>query len=449
MASFSERRARRLAEQEGQVDAPAIDSDIELGISHSPMVDLEVAHDINPETNYIAEARERAMGSDYVPYDRQAIADEYGIDFDDIPDVAEGIVETTTQVKDYARGVQLSYRQASLGMEKGRIGSRMKAGTATAADAKRLEEINKETSELQKEVEGKPFVATSFGTLAPYLLNSAREGGEGALWGAMIGGTLGGVAGNFIPGFQFLPEEAITVPGGAAFGAKIGSMWKATKDISDIEGGTAFLEFTEMGMDDNKAAIASDIIGLGSGLLEMAQFKMLKRLLPGKDALVNSAVAKAAQKVLSNNIAGRAATKAVGVAVPEAGVETLQEFWGNVVSIAATEIQPELDKTDLGPEGAKEYFDRLTEGLVETFATTVVGFGVAAIPGVGVDVATSRGKSLKSEETSPGVNLVTNQEDNDVDVTDVEQVQDVRPTVSRLLGVEEDTTEEGMSISNG
>jgi hypothetical protein len=357
---------------------------------------------------------------------KQEIADQLGIDVDDIPDPTSGL-EDLGKIKDYAKGVKVAYQFADMSMEMGRIGSRMKQGKATDVDHARMDELKEIQKRMQKDMQEAPFVAKSFGQLAPFLVNSAVKGGKGALVGAMIGGTGAAVLGQLGPQAA-IPEEAATIPAGTIAGAKIGAMFNSVKDIADIEGGLAYVDMLDMGMDPKKAAIASDVVGLGSGLLEMAQFKMLKRLLPGSDKMASSAVSKAVMKVLRDNAGTKAVAKVAGAAVPEAGVETVQEFWNNVVTTAATEIRSDLDKTDLSPQSKEEYVRRLSEGLVETFATTVTGFGIAALPGVATNMVLGKGK--KAQSNGDGIHLVTNREPtNSPSPTDIKG----RPSVENLI----------------
>jgi hypothetical protein len=366
------------------------------------------------------------------PEERLIIAHELGIDPEDVPD---GEARDRATLAEHAKGVKYSYQMADLGMEKGKLGSKIKKGTATPEDFERLEEINGDMKNIQDEVNASPFVAKSFGTLAPFLVESAEKGGKGALTGGMIGGTMAFILGQMGPQAA-APEEILTVPGATAIGAKIGATFSSTSNIADIEGGSAYLDFVEMGMDKDKAALASDFVGTGSGLLEIAQFKMLKRLLPGSDKIASSAVARAVQKVMTQNRAGRGVAKLAGASLPEAGVETVQEFWNNVVEVAASEINSDLDKTDLSPKDRAEYVERLTEGLVETFAMTATGVGVAAVPGASVDVIMG-GKAKHAVKTDPGMTLIPSHKNDKTTDVRTTSSEDGNPTVNDLMGVNE------------
>jgi hypothetical protein len=409
----------------------------------------------NPENDYMGTPIS-TMGisqGNITDEERLIIAHELGVDLEDVP---TGPAKDRASIKDHVRGVKFAYRHADLGMEMGKIGSKMKRGTATEADTQRLEEIRKEMATIYDEVKKAPFVAGSFGQLLPFLVESAEKGGKGGLTGAMVGGVTGAAVGNLIPGAIALPEELLTGTGGAIVGSKIGSMWAATSNIADIEGGSAYLEFLEMGMDKDKAALASDVIGLGSGLLEMAQFKMLKRLIPGSDKMVNGAIARAIKKATANSRAGRATARLAGTSIPEAGVETVQEFWANVVELAASEINPELDKTDLSPKSKEEFMTRLTEGLVETFAVTATGIGVTAVPGVSFDLIHSGGNKKAAVKAEPGITLVpAHNTDKDLNLNDRTDASG-NPNVKTLFGLDgKETTEatpenpgDGVALSN-
>ena len=129
--------------------------------------------------------------------ERQIIAKQWGVDIDDVP---RGNQKDRASIKDHVRGVAYSYRHADLGMEMGKIGSKIKQKTATKEDRARLAEIRKEMESIYADVKKSPFVAGSFGTLLPYLVESVEKGGKGALTGGMIGGITGVALGNLIPG---------------------------------------------------------------------------------------------------------------------------------------------------------------------------------------------------------------------------------------------------------
>jgi hypothetical protein len=459
MASLEERLAQLRGEQEGGSDAtqtggaPATDSPVtleqrlaQLRGSTSKVLDLDPNEPLPDMSEDLPDLTEHNPADDDIMLatteQRQAIADQLGIDIDDIP---TGPARMSRQINEYGRGVRLSYNSAKLGMEKGRIGSKMKRGTATDSDLKRLEEIDRQTSLLAKEVKDSPYVAKSFGTLAPFLLESGIKGGQGGLVGGMVGGSLAFLLGQLGPQAA-LPEELLTVPAGTLAFMKIGAMFNSVSNIADIEGGSAFLEMKEMGMDPKKAAVASDFVGLGSGLLEMAQFKLLKRLLPGSDKMATSVVAQAITKVMKNSRLAKGPAKLASATIPEAGVETLQEFWKNVVEVVATDIQSELDKTDLSPQSAKEYKEALTKNLWDTFAMTATGFAVAAFPGVAVDVAMGGNKNT-TVKGDDGVTFVAPDRKTEPDVRTVAP-GDSRPTVNNLMGVADVTPDEADITEN-
>jgi len=416
-------------------------------------VELLPSHKSTP----ISRAKERARGNVYDAAKRQQIADDLGIDVEDIPAPVQALKDASDFIYDSAKGVKYSYDMADMGMAEGRIGSRMRRGVDTPEDARRLKELAEKKKAIQAEVEKSPFLAKSFGTLAPFLVNSAKKGGEGALIGGTVGAGVAFLAGQVVPGAALLPEEVLTAPALTALGSKIGASFASVNDIADIEAGSSYLEFINMGMDKEKAGLASDVIGLGSGMLELAQFKLLKRLLPGQDKLVSGVVGRAIKQVMQNNAATRAAAKFGGAIVPEASIETAQEFWKNVNELAARNLATELDQKDLSTGTIQEAQALLGKGLKETFVTTLAGFGVAAIPGAAVnftsDVRSSSGADKSSAvKTSEGVTLVPAHDVATPDATDVTPGR-TKPTVSTLMGEEKIQTEpkedgEGKVVSN-
>lgn len=296
---------------------------------------------------------------------------------EDLPEMEEGM-----RVTQYIPAFSRAYKMATLNMEKGRIGQRVRYGKATPADMERIKAIDAEQGNIYAKLKGSPFEAKAFGTVAPFIANSAIEGGKGALIGAMLFG--GGTALASFLGPQAAaagPASPVTVPIAAGVGAKLGSALWATKDIAAIEQGSAYLEMIDMGIEPERAALFADIYAMGSAGAEVAQFKILRKLLPGGDKLAKTLLAKSLRKVLGNSTAARAGARMLGTAAKETGVETGQEFFGNVVKTMAAEFNDAVEGTGIAPQTAEQYWNELTKGLGETAATTFVGMGVAgAVP---------------------------------------------------------------------
>ena len=364
------------------------------------------------------------------------------------------IEEISPELEGSRQGAVASYEMAERAMEAGRIGKRRRMGTATKGDLHRLEEIKAEDAKVAKLAEENPRMLRAMSNLAPFLVNSAVKGGKGAMVGSMLGAGLAGIAGNLVPGFTLFPEEAFTIPVGAKVGATIGASFGAVSDISDIEGGMAYNEFLEMGMDEDKAKVASDAVGLGSGLLELAQFKMLKRLVPGADKVITGAFGRAVTKVMGQNSVAKATGGLVGTAVPEAGIEALQEFWGNVVEEVARDINSSGDLKDLSSEDWTEVKDNLKKGVFDTFVDTALGFGGLGLPTAAANVAIQ--STNQALEGTSNVNVETSEPGVTVSVPDNSRQTPIRQeatatnSVESLLGVDgqDGSTPPGVSVSN-
>jgi len=286
----------------------------------------------------------------------------------------------------YPKAISTSWNLATLNMERGRIGRRFRYGKETKEDISRLTEINTKLKQLQDQSQNDPYEAKAFATIAPFILNSAIKGGKGALYGATIFGVGALILGNATP-LVAVPEEVVTVPLAMAAGAKIGASFTSVNDLVEIEQGSAYLDLLEAGIEKNVAGYASSVYAVGSGVLELAQYKLLKYLVPGGDKLARNVVVSAIRKVVRNNAAAKFGAQIGIVTLGESGVETTQEFTNNVVELAAKFANDKLYGTDLSPETKEKYISELTKNLKETFLMTATGFGITALPGASINLA--------------------------------------------------------------
>jgi hypothetical protein len=290
-------------------------------------------------------------------------------------------------IDQWTDGVMISYDLADIEMQKGKIGFKMREGTATEADARRLQELKDESTLLHERVKEQPYTAQAVGELLPYLQKIAIERGKGALIGATVGGTVGAAAGNLIPGATFLPEEMLTAPGGAWAGMKVGSLFGSTKEMSEIEGGSLFLQLKDAGIDDDIARNVSTLYGGGAAGLENLQFGLLKRLLPGGGKLAKKTITRALVEQLTKNKALRVGAMHAGVSLAEGGVEGVQQLAQNVSELAAQYAMDELRDTNMSPESVGEYIDELKKGVIESFGKAATGTAIIGVPLTGMNAA--------------------------------------------------------------
>ena len=394
MASFLDDYKRLSGEeQEGGTDATgtpkgAIDSSVKLiGTRDKEAIRKARLRAMGKEEKETTPEIPIFGGGDAARQRRLDVLSDLGIDPDEVPDPLTAIKEVKAQSKGLYRGTKLAYEMGTLNMEKGRLGFQMKQRDLSPDEVARMNEIEQRLKSISEEAKETPEIAQNFGNLAPWIVNSAVKGGKGALVGGMVGGAVGGLAGNLIPGMQFLPEEAFTVTGGAVLGAKVGGTFNSTSDIAEVESGLAYMEMVENGMDKDKAGITADVIGTGSGLLEIVGFKYLKGIIPGaKKKALDGIVTKTAAKVLTDSAVGRAVARQTGTAVAEANVEVAQQLLNNIGQTAAASYKSELDEEDMSPKSVEELGSKITEGLWDTWYATAQGMMVAGVPAAGTNI---------------------------------------------------------------
>jgi hypothetical protein len=312
---------------------------------------------------------------------------------------AEPQVESLLHVQGQIEAFKSSYKIADMNIDRGRLGYKVLEGTATKEDYDELNKLNKQIYLQHKRTKDDPYVAKATGQIAPFLIESAREGGKGALIGAMIGGGAAAIAGQAGPQAAF-PEEALTVPAMAWAGSKIGSMFYGVENMRQIEAGGFYVDMLESGIDPKIAKVfAHTYSGISVGF-EAAQLKLLKRMIPGGDKLAKYAVTEAIRKVaedITGKAAGRAAANIATVATGEAIVETTQQATQNLLDIFAVELSDSLADTNISDKDKRSFIKKATEGLGETFLTTLTGMGVTSLPGTTVSLTIDTAGNVKSK----------------------------------------------------
>ncbi|MHA2067116.1 MAG: hypothetical protein ACXABY_22340, partial [Candidatus Thorarchaeota archaeon] len=295
------------------------------------------------------------------------------------------VSEVIRGVKGYIGATKKAYSLASLGVDESRIGSKFLKKTATREDAAKLREIRIQARALQEDLKDAPYEAEAFGTLAPFLVESAREGGKGYFIGYGIGAVSAWLAGKAAPG----PEEVVTVPAVGKIAGRAGKAMAALftlENMREIEAGQFFLRAIDDGIDPTVARITADAYGGASTLLETAQWTLLGKIIPGSKKITGEILEETMKRVFKNKYARATAGTAVGIG-GEAGVEATQQLTENIMITLGQVATDFFTGTDFAPETIEEYKKQLVEGVGETFAKTGVGF---AIPG-GVGLAVKTG----------------------------------------------------------
>ena len=325
------------------------------------------------------------------------------------PDFMEVAGQETLQ---QFKGAKMAYTVANNGMEIGNIGSRIMNGNETEKDLTRLAELQASNQSIMKEMDDDVTIAEAFATFAPYLVQSAVEGGKGALQGALVGATVAGVLGNFIPGGLAAPEEVLTIPAGFALGAKIGGSYMSADAIARVEQGSAFLNMIDEGVDVDIARSTARVIGNVNGALELVQLGALGKALP--KGLVRKATQTASVGFMKNP-AAHSLLKRIGAMGTEVAAEDLQEL----VTMYGESVGKALDEDPsfqgyiegVADVSGKEVWDT----VVKTTELTGKGLLPLFLPGMAVDVAnvaagqkTEAAAQAKPDQTIAPQDLKTN-----------------------------------------
>lgn len=184
----------------------------------------------------------------------------------------------------------------------------------------------------------------------PIMGQTIMEGLAGGAAGAVTGGAIAGIAGQLGPQIA-LPEEILTVPGGAAVGFRYGSIAGQWQSSLKLEAGLAYDEFRSLRdsdgkpMDDDVARAAAIVSGAASAFLETYSFRKLASIVPGLDratgALSRDAVrealarptVRAALKTFAANTLKSGATEVT----TEVAQEAIQLFAGEAAKLYANQ----------------------------------------------------------------------------------------------------------------
>ena len=235
-----------------------------------------------------------------------------------------------------------------------------------------------------------PIMAGAIGT---------RLAGAGA--GAIVGGAAGYAAGSPIPVLA-----PVTFAAGRSAGAKAGGAAAGFAFGAWLEGGNAMVEFTAMTdeagepIDPEAAASAAAAVGVINGILEMAGFSQVRKVMPGADRFAKAVAAKATIKnILANPTARNRFTASVWPHVRAMLAEGTTESLQRVTNIVMGQIA-ENDKGlahALSQVATQENLSQLVaEGIGGAQVAGVFGLGGAMTRGIrefgGAEEAIEKGK---------------------------------------------------------
>jgi hypothetical protein len=132
-----------------------------------------------------------------------------------------------------------------------------------------------------------PDLAHTTARAGPFMWESTVVGATYAMAGAMAAGTAAAVGGASLSAgpqaVATVPATAITVPVAAAAGGKVGMAVGAFKNAMEVEGGNAYLDMRQSGIDASLARPAALAIGVVNGAVELSQLGLILKRIPGAD----------------------------------------------------------------------------------------------------------------------------------------------------------------------
>lgn len=272
-------------------------------------------------------------------------------------------------------------------------------GQATDDDITTIEAINKDR-------EPRTYAADSVinrgwtGTFNQ--LPTLYETTLGAIKGALVGATVsaGGavVAGQLGPQVA-APEEIVTVPVAALWGARVGGGAGAFEASFRQQSGLAFDEFMTMRDEDGKALdpdvarVAALITGGINGGLELVGMNAMAKVIPGFDKISGSLTGDAVKTALAKPMFRDAFTNFAKNTAKVMGTETATEVAQEAITMFAGLLAQEASGQNFAPLSGEAAMDRLSGAFVQTLETMVVMGPMLSSTRLGSDVARARRSS--------------------------------------------------------
>lgn len=294
--------------------------------------------------------------------------------------VAHDDVESLTAFERLTRG----FERGQLLHAQGRAGVDLRDSRSPDAQA-RVDEIRSRLNQLGHDGEG---VVGWFSQASEVLgqivaTMQAPEAAPRAAAGATIGGAAGAAGG---------PGAPLTVPAGALIGLGAGLTSHYAIDSMEVEGGNAYLEMLEKGIEPEIAQWASVGVGVLNSALEVGGAAVVvKPFTKATKSLMKLGVNEAMQTAPVREAIKQFSFAYGGGIAAEVSTEIMQE----AVQITAEEIAKDFSGNDLQNATREEIVERLSEIAVKTFQAMTV----LALPGPGVNFAIDASKARKAEAT--------------------------------------------------
>jgi len=290
---------------------------------------------------------------------------------------------------DIPKDVSEQWEAGNLEYRLGVLGQRAQMGQASQRDWQEITEIRGRLRNLSDDstfLGGASRILGQMSNTLPQALSYGAATGLGFGGAAALAGQAGPQA--------LAPEEIITVPGAALAGFKVGTTYKMAEQAYQLEGGLAYLDMVDAGIDKATAQWASAGVGIINAGLATVSFGVaatpFKRLL--NKAIGEEISAALVRPTVSQAVTG--ALRAYGSTIlTEAGTESLQEFVSFIgEDLGRTFSKNELETKITTEEGRAELASRISD----VFVKTAMGMAVLGVPGAAVQFRSDIGRAQQA-----------------------------------------------------
>lgn len=357
-------RVNQLADESGlpphliEQDIPAIEKAMELKRSEAALQKAPVL-------------RRRMQEPEFV----QAIRDE-----------VEGLSWWESKWKD----IQVGFEAGDTTRDLGFLGEKHLVRKATDTDLTKIKELREKLNRLNRGGAVLEEAAKAVGSFAGGIPEVLGAAGVGAITGA----TFAGIAGQVGPQVAF-PEEIISVPAFALTGATGTALFELDRQSTKIEGGLAFLDLLDAGIDPENARQIAHGVGMINGLLEITGAGIVTKPLRN---VMRRVISEKVKKNLVSATRSSAVTNFLkNYSIGIAG-ETSTEFAQEVTNIMGEEIARAIDPKEMESLLAtEEGRSQLADRLLSIAESTIKAMSVLAIPGAGVQFTSDFNRARKAD----------------------------------------------------
>lgn len=289
--------------------------------------------------------------------------------------------------------VPVAIREGQNDVTLGLLRDKQLRGVASPADVAQADALSQR--ERPEEIGTGGFFSNMVTGVAGQLPVLSEVGKQSAA-GAFIGAGTMAVAGQLGPQVA-IPEELVTVPGGAIAGSMVGA-FNASRSI---EGGLAYDEFLSMkdadgnSLDPSMARGAATIVGITNGAIELLPLGALVKTIPGADKvtqyLTKDGIKAAMQFPGVKTALADIGKRYANLAITEGTTEIAQE----AVTMYVGELTKALDGGEFESPSGKEQAARLAESGKQGM-TVALGLG---LPGTAIN--TGRVIAQRNKQPDP------------------------------------------------